>query len=395
MILVSPASYLSVAAFKAQPNDYDLSGYSDTQLTDLLVRASGRANAIMRKSYLASEKTVRYIGDGTNRLTLLQSPVLYVKRAQIVSPVGGGTFIPTAQLLVDYNAGFLTDYTPLLIQGNGYFASFPSGIPVDVTLAHGYGYSVAPPPWTSADSPAGGLAPGAYNLAVTSKTMWGESSAVVQQVTTASGSFVITPNPVLGAYVYRAFISPAAHNTTLNGATAIGATSFTLASAALATPGAKLLFDTGANAEVLTVASVAGSVVTTTGAALYGHANGSAVIPLPTLVAESPYTAYGASGQTIAVDSLVAASGMWPDPLPTTDTSAAAVPNAMIEAVRLLALDMLWAQNNLANRGVMETQSGKKSVRWRSTEGNSGRGVSYTRQEAETLLAPFAFRGVF
>lgn len=66
-------------------------------------------------------------------------------------------------------------------------------------------------------------------------------------------------------------------NTTLNGATLVGATSFVLTSGLNAFPGMKLSFDTSTNLESLTVATVSGNTVTTTTAATKAHASGVAV----------------------------------------------------------------------------------------------------------------------
>jgi hypothetical protein len=65
--------------------------------------------------------------------------------------------------------------------------------------------------------------------------------------------------------------------TTLNGATLIGATTFTLTSAANVFPGDSLLIDTAGQAETLEVSTVVGNVITTVTAALNTHANGVAV----------------------------------------------------------------------------------------------------------------------
>lgn len=65
--------------------------------------------------------------------------------------------------------------------------------------------------------------------------------------------------------------------TTLNGATIVGATSFTLTSAANVFPGDSLLFDTAGQAETLEVATVVGNVITTTTAATKTHADAVAV----------------------------------------------------------------------------------------------------------------------
>lgn len=329
MLLAKPPSYITTEQFRAMPLDYDLSSYTDPQIQDILNRASGAADALMRRSLLARERTMRYIGDGTNKLELRENPLLYVKRIQIVIPGSIGPLIPLDQILIDYQSGSVLQYTPLLWEGQGYFARFPDDIPVDVTLAYGYKCGVVKAPtWTSADTDGTGLAAGAYDIAITTRTMWGETTATPLTVTTATGNIVVTIAPVLGAYLYRAYV--AEHGQT----------------------------------------------------------------PL-TLVAESPFTAYGTTAMTIDVNALTPQNGLWPDPLPTTDTSAPELPSAITEAVRLLALNILWEQNNLANRGVAKTESGRKSIAWRSTEGSAGKGVPLAVQQATALLKPYSLQAIY
>ena len=74
--------------------------------------------------------------------------------------------------------------------------------------------------------------------------------------------------------------STAIVNATLQAATLVGATTFTLTPASgplMAFPGMVLSFDTSTNMESLTVASVSGNTVTTTAAATKAHAQGVAV----------------------------------------------------------------------------------------------------------------------
>lgn len=322
MLLASPPSYITTEQFRAMPLDYSLTDYSDPQIQDILNRASGAADAIMRRSLLARERIIRYIGDGTNKLSLDKNPILYVKRVQIVIPGTTGMLIPTDELLIDYQAGSMAEYTPLLWQGQGYFSRFPADTPVDVTIGYGYGSNiVSSPTWTSADASGPGLTPGSYDVAVATKTMWGQTIAAARTVVTTTGNILITISPVLGAYLYCGY------------------------------------------------------------AAAHGQ-------PLK-LVNESPLTKYGAQAMQIEINSLTPQNGLWPDALPTTDTSAPELPAAIIEAVRLLALDMLYGQNNLANRGIAKTESGRKSVMWHARTGNSA-----NFEQARTLLRPYSFQGI-
>lgn len=398
MILTPNPSYLTAAQFKAQPNDQDLTAYTDAQLQDILNRASGYADAIMRRSLLARERTIRYTGDGSNKLELRENPVLYIKRLQLVVPGSTGALIPPNQLLIDYQSGSVLNYTPVYLMGGiGYYAMFPAGCPIDVTLGYGYGYTAATAPtWSAVDAGSGSL-PASVNVAITTKTFFGETTATVKQYASATGSFLVSPGSVLGGYVYRAYVSNAANNTTLNGATLASATSFVLASVGTMAAGDVLLVDSGASAEYLTVAGVnAGTkTITTTGGAAYAHASGVTVIAQPTLAVESPFTSYGATGLQFTVSSLTPRNGIWPDVLPLTDTSAPQIPSAILEATRLLALQIIWEQNNLSNRGVYVQDSGKKRIGWKSTEGSSGRGVPLAVEQATVLLKPYALQGLY
>lgn len=388
-------SYLTPAQFLALPNDYDFTSYSTPQIQAMLTAASGHADSIMKKSYLAQEGTIRYTGTGLAHIELEEKPLLYVKRVQIALPGAQGLIFPANQLLIDYEQGSVLDYTPLYWQGVlGYV--FPKGIPVDVTCAWGYGLTVATAPKvTIVDGQGTGLPAGTYNVAVTSKTQYGETTAVVQSYTTASGVFVITPAEVLGVYVFRAYVSPATYNTTLSSGVAAAATTLPVTATAGMNPGDQWLLGAGATLEVVTIATVGGGNVTLTAGTLYAHNSGEAFIPVPVLVGESPFVAYGTQTIQILVNSLNAPANFWQDILPTTDSSAPQIPDAIPEAVRQLVLDRVYEQNNLANRGVSGVSEGDKRVMWRSTTGNSGRGTSSIIDTVTALLEPYVNSGLY
>ena len=67
MFLVNPPTYLSVSAFRAEANDYDLSGYTDAQLQDILVRASGKADSHHAPDLPADRRERRVRGIGHDR----------------------------------------------------------------------------------------------------------------------------------------------------------------------------------------------------------------------------------------------------------------------------------------------------------------------------------------
>lgn len=398
MYLANPAAYITAATFKTMPIDYDLTPYSDPQIQDILNRASAKVNSIIKRDLLAKERVIRELGNGDSRLELRTAPLLYIKKIQIVVPGSTGPLIPVDQVLIDYTSGSILQYTPLYYNGQGYFSRFPKDIPVDFTVGSGYGYTISSPSYTTSDmGGSNGLPAGTYNVAISTKTMFGETAPTVRQVTTASGNILVVVAETLGAYLYRAYISSAANNTTLNGATLVGATSFVLNSVGTIAVGDVLLFDSGANAEYLTVASVnAGTkTVTTTTGAVNAHSNSVAVIEQPKLCAESPFTAYGLTQMQIGINSLSAPSGIYQDVLPLADTASAPVPSIIIEATRLLAMSILYEQNNLANRGVYTTRTNRKEISFKSTEGNSGRGVPLMEEQAAAILRPFQLQAIF
>jgi hypothetical protein len=378
------------------PNDYaNLSNYSTPQLQSILQAAAGQADAIMRRSYRAQEQTIRYWGTGRSSLDLEEKPLLYVKRVQVAIPGTQGIIMPTNEILIDYDQGNMFEYTPLYWQGNlGWI--FPRDVPIDVTLAWGYGYTPAVAPVVATvDVSGGGLPAGLYNVAVTAKTFFGETTAAVFQYATATGSFQITPTQGLGVYVYRAYVSPAVNNTTITAEAAQGATTLTAASIAGMVANAQWLLGSGSTAEVVTISSAVGSTVTLVAGLANQHNPGEKLIPLPLLVSESPFVAYGAQPINLLVNSLNPPTNYYQDSLPTTDTSAPAVPDAIVEANRLLALSRIYEQNNKANQGIQNVVESSKRLTWRSTEGNSGRGTPLLVEEAKDLLSGYALNSFF
>lgn len=395
MLLANPPSYMTAAQLKAIASDFDLTTYTDAQLQDMLNRASGYVNSILRRNLLAQERTQRIYGDGTSRFQLDKRPILYIKRMTIIQPGAVGFAIPISQLLIDYDSGEALQYTPMLWLGQGIAALFPNDCPIDVTYAYGYPASpiVKSPAFTTADVPGTGLAPGTYNLAVTARTMWGEAVASVSQVTTSTGNIQVTVTPGLGAYVYRAYISSAANNTTITSTAAVGGTVLPVASAAGFTVGSQWLLDGN---EVVTVGAVNGLNVTITSPLVNAHNSGAKIIPVPLSVTEAAITQYGLTPLTLSVNSLTPnLAGMYQDVFPVVDTSLPVIPAAFTEAVRLLTLSMIYEQNNLANRGVSGVVSDGKRVMWRSTQGSSGRGTPEYVDQARELLAPYKFGGIF
>lgn len=333
MFLQSPQTYLSVADFKAWPNDRDISSYTDSQLEDILVSASATADSIMGRSYLPQEVTEYFEGDGTSKLSLdILGPIIYVKNVELVLPGHAPFELPLSQLLIDYQRGTIRSYSPLVWQTFGVSTVFPrNNIPIAVTYAYGKGYPVPAPSFSLSTGPqGGGLTPGAqYDVAVSTRTMSGESLPAQTQTFTAdaNGSINVAISPQPGAYVYRVY------------------------------------------------------------AAAHGAALG--------LVAESPATNYGTATMTVAITSLTAPTNLGALPVPTMDTSAWPLEKAFVEATRILALSIIDEQNNLANRGVYMQDDGRQRISWRGTDGNSAKGVPGPVQMADTLLSPFKFCGIF
>lgn len=400
-ILVNPATYLSLAAFKAQANDYSLSGYTDPQLTDLLVRSAGACDSFMRRSYLPQEYTEEFEGEGTNALDLENRPIIYVKSVQLVMPGFSPFALPLGQLLIDYQRGRIQSWSPLIFQQFGVANTFPrNGLPILVDYAYGYGYPIPPPSWSpTVGGINGSLAAGAYNFAVTSRTQSGESLPTAPQVATLSNtggvSIVITPQP--GALNYRVYASQGP-NTTVNGAVSAGASSFVATSAAGIVAGQSLTVGFGASdSETVVVANsyVSGTTIPINGTFANAHASGEAVVAAMSLVSESPATNYATQTQTVTITSLAAPSSVGVLAAPLADTSPWLVPNGIIEAQRLVALNALYEQNNKANRGIYELQSAGRREIWKSTEGQGGLGHPVMIEQAKDYLLPYVFRGIF
>lgn len=331
MLLANPASYVSLAQLRAMPLDFDLTGYSDTQLTDILARASGAADGIMQRTYLATEVTEQFEGNGTNVLVGLMTPVAYVKSVQLVMPGYAPFTLPLGALLIDSKRGSIKSWTPMYFQSLGVSGAFPDGeLPIVVNYAYGWNLPIPAPAFTAAAASGGSLAAVQYDVAVTTRTQTGESMpSPVQTVTVgANGAIALAITPQPGAYVYRVYL--AAHGVT----------------------------------------------------------------PL-TLVAESPATAYGTNTINVTVTSATPPPGLFVTNAPTTDTSAWPIPGEVTEAVRLLAMMQIFENNNLANRGIASTQSNRKRTMWKSTEGSSGKGIPLYAEQADNLLDAFKYRAIF
>lgn len=398
-------SYMSAAQFAAMPSDNSdiLSTYTSPQIQSMLTAASGIANAIMRRNLLATERTEVFDGEGSNILSLGTRPVIYVRQMQFVQPGISGFVVPSNRVLIDGRKGEIVTYSPLELQGIGYVSIFPVGIGFSTTFAAGYGYNpVTPPSWTSQDAPGGalnGLTPGPYVLGVTTYTMWGETLASFQAVTTASGAIQLSLQQMLGAWKYRVFIAPGAI-TTVNetGGIAAGATSIPLTDAAALSisVGSQIMLDPANSGaiEVVTVTAITGNVLTTT-PTQYAHADGIQVLPQTSLVGEIPATTFGATAVQGTIASLTPPTGYFSQSAPLTDTSGVPTPPEIQEAVRLLLLSRIYEQNNLANRGIYQQRSNAKMVSWKSTEGMSGKGVPTLWQQASEMLQPYVLSSFF
>ncbi len=261
-ILAQPPSYLSLADFRAGASGVVaglVASLSDPQVQAILNAASGVADAIMRRSLLAQEVTVYRRGDGSATLELNRSPLIYVRQIAFAQPGLGGYVIPTQNILIDYQSGGLVTFTPLLLQGIGYVARFPRDIEMAVRFAYGYGYTLPEPAWSSNDTTvygAASLAPGAYNIAVTAKSNWGETNAEVRMVLVESGAVKITVTPSLGAERYRVFMAPTGQEPML--VAEIPSTSF--ADAALSTIVTSLVSPNGEFPETLPTADTSAHV---------------------------------------------------------------------------------------------------------------------------------------
>lgn len=398
--LVNPASYISLAAFKAQANDYSLAGYTDAQLTDLLQRASGQADGIMCRSYIPTEITEEFEGVGTNTIIIGNAPLIFVKSVQLVMPGFAPFTLPVGQLLIDYQRAEIRSWSPLIFQSLGISTVFPrSGLPIIIDYAYGFGYAIPPPSWTLTSGGIVGSLPSGQqiNFAVTSRTQPGESlPSAPQSVTLANqGGVTVTITPQPGAFNYRVYASEGP-STTLNGSVSAGVSSFVVASATGIQAGQTLTLGFGSSdCENVVVANSysSGTTIPINGTTANAHASGEAVVAAMSLVAESPATNYANATMAVNVTSLAAPSvGITAAPL--SDTSPWPMPYAIVEATRLLSLAILYEQNSAANRGVYQERSAERTISWRSTEGTGGRGHPLLVQEATEMLQPYVFRGL-
>lgn len=398
-IVAKPPTYVSLAQLKAMALDYDLSSYTDSQLLDILCRASGVADAMMKRSLLCTEKTEMLYGAGSNVLELGDGPIAYVRLMQFVQPGVSGFIIPTNRVLIDALKGEIVEYSPLQLQGIGYVSIFPLDLPIAVTYGRGYGFNpITSPLWTSVDAPAvqgSSLPPGTYTGAMTVKTQWGESLPAYGVFTTASGARIFSLTPTIGAWKYAVYLA-AGGSTVLTNAPIVGATVLDLAAAEAFVNGQTITLDGGnALAENVVIVSGAGSTILTVTPTVNAHGIGAAVAPQCALVYEVPGTTFGGEAMTQTVSSLTPPSGYFPSFAPTADTSALQPPFGIIEAVRLIVLGILYEQNSLANRGIYQTGAGTERITWRSTEGMSGRGIPLFYEQASGWLKPYSFRGIF
>jgi hypothetical protein len=398
-LLLSNQSYVTVADFKLMPLDYDLSDYTDAQIQDILVRASGAANSIMRRSQLAEERIDTFYGDGSNIMPIGRRPLLYVRQMQFVQPGIVGFVVPPNRVLVDYTKAQIVQYSPLELQGVGFVSVFPDGLPIAITYGWGYGYNPATAPsWTGSDTlaPLNGLAPGSYVVGITTRTQWGDTMPSYQTVVSANGGILAVINPVLGAWKYRVFITQGTLFS-LSQSINAGDSSIYITGSTMPTTGQTLILDASANglAEAVVVTSAAGGVVNLQSPTQYDHGINAVIAPQCNFAQEIPSTTFGGEATQGTVSSLVPPSGYYPETAPLTDTSAVPLPQEIREAVRLLALGQMYEQNNLANRGIASTDSGRKSIKWRPTTGTGGRGTPTLWQQAEEILKPQKLATIF
>jgi hypothetical protein len=331
MILASPPSYVLAANFRSSAIGIvaSLLPPDDATLQNLLNAATARVNGILRRQMLAREETRYYEGDGSQYLALDQTPLIYIRQIAFAQPGLGGLIIPTQNILVDYANGQLITYTPLLLQGAGFVAHFPRGVQLAVRVAWGYGYPIPPPPYTALDTQptnALSLAPGQYQVAVTSATFWGESTATPQLVTTAQGAINVTVTPVMGAERYR----------------------------------------------------------------IYAGAAGVAASEL-TLVGEIPATSFQSQQLSLAVSQIATPADMFPETLPQTDTTAQAIPEAIVEATNLITSDLLLEANNPANAGLIKDNLSQ----FETTTSPSARSIASPNwMRAAALLEPYSYRDI-
>jgi hypothetical protein len=395
--LVNPATYISLATFEGIALDYSLTGYTATQLTDLLVRSSGVVDSFLCRTYLPTQMTEQFEGVGTSEVNIGTHPIAAVNSVQLVMPGFAPFALPVGQLLIDYQRGIIRSWSPIVYQSLGISTVFPrNGLPIVMQFISGCGYAIPPPTFTLSSAGVNGTIPaGTYNVAVSTRTQPGESLPSLPQSITLSQlagiNVTITPSP--GVFVNRVYYSQGP-NTTLETQIAAGVSAFVPVSTAGVSAGQVLTLGFGtADCENVTVASVVGGTVNITGTTANAHAVGETIVVAMTLLAESPATNFATSTMVVTLSSLAAPSiGALAAPL--TDTSPWPLPNAIVEATRLIALNVLYEQNNLANRGIYQLRSEGRTETWKSTEGQGGLGHPVMVEMAKELLQPYVYRGL-
>ncbi|GAC1387978.1 MAG: hypothetical protein NVSMB31_01210 [Vulcanimicrobiaceae bacterium] len=335
LILANPATYIAPSDFMAQRHPDDIQAQlldmGAAQVTDLLVRASGAADGLMRRSLLAREVTELFDGTGSREMELERRPVIYVREISYAQPGLANIVIPSSNLLIDYERGVLTTYTSVILPDGGLYARFPRNARIRVSFAYGYGFTIAQPVFTLADSvfPLAGtrLNPGSYDIGVTARTPWGETTSIVRSFASVTGQIAVTIQPTLGAREYGVFMSPTG--------------------ALQPSPG---------------------------------------VSPL-TLVAEVSPLQYSNVPLMTTIITNAPPVNEFSVNMPLVDSSANSVPNDIVEAVRLLAYDSIVESNNIANRGVV----GDNTTKYATTQGGSGTGVSAFFMRAQTILKGRSF----
>lgn len=224
-IIANPPSYITAADFLNQYHAAPvlailnaMNAATPNQLQEALNRASGAADAFMKRSLLAREVTLLYEGSGTRFLDLEYAPLIYVRQLNFAQP-GLWNIIPLPNLEIDYMNGIVATYMPFLLQGIGLYATFPKGFEIQARFAYGYNYTVANPSLTITDAHIPGnpsLAPGTYDIVVATRTPWGVTMGTAVTYTTTTGQISILIGTVLGGASYPIYIAPHGQQPILN-----------------------------------------------------------------------------------------------------------------------------------------------------------------------------------
>lgn len=127
----------------------DLSGYDPVVLNNLLRQAEDWVNGEARHAngFSAHRVVDRLFGTGTNVILTNFYPVCTLNAIQLIFPANQGNVnlpgsnqvpISPDRVVIDHQAGILTNWSPFIFQTLGYQTVFPEHVPINVDYYTGY-----------------------------------------------------------------------------------------------------------------------------------------------------------------------------------------------------------------------------------------------------------------